>query len=93
MASPPCFLISRRPSVPSSRVPESTIPATREPWLLFVDSDIRVETPGWAEELGDVLFSLACVANLTGVDLNQALDSVVRNYERRLAERGDAGSG
>lgn len=49
-------------------------------------------TPAWAEELGDVLFALACVANLTGVDLNQVLDSAVRKYERRLADRGDAGS-
>ncbi|MDP9382221.1 MAG: nucleotide pyrophosphohydrolase [Chloroflexota bacterium] len=47
---------------------------------------------GWAGELGDVLFSLACIANSSGVDLEAALDGALQKYERRLAARGDAGS-
>lgn len=47
----------------------------------------------WEEELGDVLFSLICVANATGVDLGQALATVLEKYERRLEFKGNAGSG
>jgi lincosamide nucleotidyltransferase len=50
-------------------------------------------TEGWAAELGDALFSLACVANSTGVNLNAALEAALAKYELRLATRGDAGSG
>ncbi len=48
--------------------------------------------PGWQDELGDVLFSLICVANSTGVDLEQAVDLALQKYENRLANRGDPGS-
>ena len=47
----------------------------------------------WEEELGDVLFSLICVANATGVDLEQALMKVLTKYRKRLESKGDAGSG
>ena len=50
-------------------------------------------TTAWAEELGDVLFSLACVANSTGVDLAAALETALAKYEQRLAQQGEAGSG
>lgn len=46
----------------------------------------------WAGELGDVFFSLVCVANSTGVDLEEALHRVLKKYEQRLARKGDAGS-
>ena len=39
---------------------------------------------GWADELGDVLFVLVCLANGTGVDLD--------TYSQRLALGDDAGS-
>jgi NTP pyrophosphatase (non-canonical NTP hydrolase) len=48
---------------------------------------------GWADELGDVLFALICLANSTGVDLEAALDGAVGKYRRRLVRGGDAGSG
>ena len=47
----------------------------------------------WEEELGDVLFSLICVANSTGVDLKQALSKVLEKYRERIESRQDAGSG
>ncbi|PYE50466.1 MazG nucleotide pyrophosphohydrolase domain-containing protein [Deinococcus yavapaiensis] len=47
----------------------------------------------WAEELGDVYFSLLCLADATDVDLDEALDRVLAKYAHRLAERGDASSG
>lgn len=50
-------------------------------------------TAAWAEELGDVLFSLICVANSTGVDLAAALETALAKYTRRLAQQGEAGSG
>lgn len=48
---------------------------------------------GWSEELGDLLFSLICLANESDVDLEDALGKVVAKYKRRVAERGDSGSG
>jgi NTP pyrophosphatase (non-canonical NTP hydrolase) len=50
-------------------------------------------TPDWQDELGDALFSLFCLANETGVDVEQALHGALQKYERRLAAGGDAGSG
>jgi NTP pyrophosphatase (non-canonical NTP hydrolase) len=47
----------------------------------------------WEPELGDVLFSLICVANATSVDLEEALLKVLHKYEKRIKERQDAGSG
>lgn len=47
----------------------------------------------WNAELGDVLFSLICLANSTGVDLDGALAQTLEKYQRRMAERGTAGSG
>lgn len=46
----------------------------------------------WVEELGDVLFSLICLANSTDVDLDSALQGVVNKYRERINMRGDAGS-
>ena len=35
------------------------------------------------EELGDVVFALACIANHYGVDLIEALDKTVKKYRQR----------
>ena len=48
---------------------------------------------GWAGELGDAFFVLACLANDTGVDLEAALDGALGKYRERLLLGGDAGSG
>jgi NTP pyrophosphatase (non-canonical NTP hydrolase) len=42
---------------------------------------------GWSGELGDAFFSLICLANSTGVDLEAALDK----YRQRLALGDDSG--
>lgn len=47
---------------------------------------------GWADELGDALFVLACLANATNVDKETALRAALAKYERRIAARGRAGS-
>ncbi|WP_206529662.1 MazG nucleotide pyrophosphohydrolase domain-containing protein [Brevibacillus sp. SYP-B805] len=47
----------------------------------------------WAEEWGDVFFSLLCVANSTGVDAEKALSAVLDKYRDRLAQRGEISSG
>jgi len=49
-------------------------------------------TNAWEEELGDVAFSLLCVANTTGVDLERAVKFALQKYERRIRADGDAGS-
>ncbi|MCC6954839.1 MAG: nucleotide pyrophosphohydrolase [Deltaproteobacteria bacterium] len=43
---------------------------------------------GWEEEIGDVFYSLASIANSTGVDLSRALEKVIRKYEERLIRTG-----
>ena len=50
-------------------------------------------TPAWTEEVGDALFSLVCLANTTGVNLETALDVVLEKYAGRLSDSGEAGSG
>jgi NTP pyrophosphatase (non-canonical NTP hydrolase) len=50
-------------------------------------------TAAWPDELGDVFFSLVCLANASGIELEAALDGALAKYERRFAERGEAGSG
>jgi NTP pyrophosphatase (non-canonical NTP hydrolase) len=50
------------------------------------------KTEGWQSELGDVLFSLICIANETGMDLEGCLDYVLAKYEKRFGERDSLGS-
>ncbi|CAN5872284.1 nucleotide pyrophosphohydrolase [soil metagenome] len=53
-----------------------------------------VEPPdSWGDELGDVLFSLVCLANSTDVNLTTALQGALDKYDERLRRDGDAGSG
>jgi NTP pyrophosphatase (non-canonical NTP hydrolase) len=49
-------------------------------------------TAQWEGELADVFFSLVCLANSTGVDLEAALDMALEKYQARLESRGNAGS-
>lgn len=44
-------------------------------------------------ELGDVLFSLICVANELDIDMSEALDQVLAKYARRFEEKSEIGSG
>ena len=53
----------------------------------------EVRTDGWQDELGDVFFSLVCLANSTGVNLQTALQGSLEKYEKRLRREGDVGSG
>jgi NTP pyrophosphatase (non-canonical NTP hydrolase) len=48
--------------------------------------------PELADEIGDALYSLLALAEVCGVDAEEALTAALWRYERRLAERGDAGS-
>jgi len=45
------------------------------------------------EECGDVLFSLMCVAAITGTDLEAALHGALSKYSARIRERGTPSSG
>jgi len=45
------------------------------------------------DELGDTLFALLALAEELGVDASAALAESLEKYERRLDERGSAGSG
>jgi NTP pyrophosphatase (non-canonical NTP hydrolase) len=46
----------------------------------------------WAEEMGDVFFSLLALAESSGVDLEAALRVALKKYAQRVRQRGDAGS-
>lgn len=48
--------------------------------------------PRLVDELGDALYSLLMLAEACGVDAGGALDATLEKYERRLTERGIAGS-
>ena len=50
-------------------------------------------SPAWADELGDVLFSLTCLANSTGINMEYALQQAMQKYGNRLEEKREAGSG
>lgn len=52
-----------------------------------------VKTEGWDSEIGDVLFSLICIANETESDLGNCLKLALEKYEKRYAIKGDLGSG
>jgi NTP pyrophosphatase (non-canonical NTP hydrolase) len=49
-------------------------------------------TPEWENEIGDVYFALLCVAEKSGVDLERALDGVMKRYADRVHEHGTAGN-
>ena len=50
-------------------------------------------TNAWADELGDVFFSLICLANTTEVNLSKSLSYAIAKYQARLNIQGEAGSG
>lgn len=51
------------------------------------------KTGEWDSEIGDVLFSLICIANQTETNLENCLKCVLDKYEKRFANKGDLGSG
>lgn len=46
-----------------------------------------------SDELGDVLYSLICIANQDDVDLELALNRALKKYGDRIDKRGNPGSG
>ena len=44
-------------------------------------------------EIGDVLFSLICIANGMNISLENAIESVLKKYENRFLSNGNIGSG
>jgi len=49
-------------------------------------------TENLESEIGDVLFSLICVANGLNIDLSNALDGVLEKYNDRFSKKGNIGS-
>lgn len=50
-------------------------------------------TDGLSGELGDTFFSLLCIANKTGMNLETCLSQVFLKYEERFAKNGSLNSG
>ncbi len=53
----------------------------------------HVTTDDLQEEMGDLLFSIIQLANESNIDLEEALKTVMKKYDKRMKEKGDAGSG
>ncbi len=45
-----------------------------------------------ADELGDVLFSLICLANTQEIDLGEALEKTLSKYEKRIKHKNNPSS-
>lgn len=52
-----------------------------------------VKTEAWDEEIGDVLFAIICLANVTETCLERALLNVLKKYEERANISGALSSG
>ena len=50
------------------------------------------KTDNLESEFGDVLFSLVSVANCAGIDLDNALEKVLKKYRDRFDKKGHIGS-
>lgn len=50
-------------------------------------------TPEFAEEFGDVYYSLLSLADECGIDPESALESSMEKYRKRFEKRGSVGSG
>jgi len=50
-------------------------------------------TDEWKGEIGDVLFSLICIANESNINLEESLNEVLYKYEMRFNSKGNLGSG
>lgn len=46
----------------------------------------------WEKEIGDLFFTLVCVANSSGVDLQECLQRSLDKYKKRLKENDQIGS-
>lgn len=46
-----------------------------------------------ADEAGDCLFSLLALCSELGIDAQAALEGALEKYRRRMAQKGDVGSG
>ncbi|MBR6504291.1 MAG: nucleotide pyrophosphohydrolase [Clostridia bacterium] len=50
------------------------------------------KTENTESEIGDIVFSLTCIANSLEIDIEQALIGVMKKYQSRFSEKGSIGS-
>ena len=50
------------------------------------------KTDNVESEIGDVLFSLICIANGMNISLGKAIEKVLKKYENRFLNNGNIGS-
>lgn len=51
------------------------------------------KTNGLDSELGDILFSLICIANESNTDLEYCLNYALNKYQHRFSSKGTLSSG
>lgn len=53
---------------------------------------VFIKSENMQSEIGDILFSLACIANTLEIDIEQALIEAMKKYQCRFNEKGNIGS-
>lgn len=53
---------------------------------------VFIKSENMQSEIGDIFFSLACIANSLEIDIEQALIEAMKKYQRRFNEKGNIGS-
>lgn len=51
-----------------------------------------VTSKAFEDEFGDLLFSLICMANSAGVNMEKALENSLKKYKKRMTDGGQIGS-
>ncbi len=46
----------------------------------------------WRGEIADILYSIICIANETGIDLEKSFKDVLVKYDKRFKDKGHIGS-
>lgn len=57
-----------------------------------LEKNMKLNKRGIEEELGDLMFSVMCLANTYNIDLEQALNKVLEKYKRRIAKNSSPSS-
>lgn len=50
------------------------------------------KTENLESEIGDAIFSLTCIANTLGINMDQVLYNSMKKYQKRFQKKGDIGS-
>ena len=58
----------------------------------YGQNDVVVKNKDIVLELGDIIFSLLCLANSLDINIQESLDLVLLKYEKRICEKNNPSS-